>query len=183
MNTGHHTHGFIRNCRPVLIGIAALGLILNACGIGERKSITVGILCELSYLETVVDGFRAGMADFGYEEGRNVTYLYGGLTGSEAGVIDAEVERILNRKVDLLFTTGNMATRRASIAISGTDIPLVFGAAANPVGEKLVESLSRPGGNLTGVQVGVEVPNGQRRSGDGGHQTKAALGGRASPDG
>jgi putative ABC transport system substrate-binding protein len=69
-------------------------------------------------------------------------------------VLDLGIEGLLTQKVDLLFTIGNPATRRAWQAGAGTDIPLVFA----PVEAGVVESIHRPGGNMTGVQSGDAIP-------------------------
>ena len=61
---------------------------------------------------------------------------------------------IVTRNVDVIVTTGSPATRAAKEA---TDtIPIVFGSAANPVEQKFIASLARPGGNVTGLALLVQ---------------------------
>jgi len=116
------------------------------------------MIAEVAIHAPAIEGFKAGMADLGYVEGRDITYIYDGVTGSDPKVINAEIENLLAENIDMLFTVGNTTTFQAERAIEGTDIPVVFGAYSGPVENGLVESIAHPGGNLTGVQVGAEIP-------------------------
>jgi putative ABC transport system substrate-binding protein len=53
---------------------------------------------------------------------------------------------------------GTLPTRMAKQAVEGTNVPVVFGPVINPVQEGLVQSVTRPGGNVTGVQNGTTIP-------------------------
>lgn len=153
-----HMPSVIRCGLAVLIVIAAFGVFFSACGGNDQKHFTIGIAAEVVLHEPVIDGFKKGMAAFHYVEGENITYIYDGATGPDAGAMDDEIKKLLAQKVDMLFATSNLAALRSKLAVNGTDIPVVFGAVSNPVGEGIVDSLSHPGGNVTGIQVGLEVP-------------------------
>lgn len=143
----------------ILVGGVVFSLLLTACNGAAKKTFTVGMIAEVSIHAPAIDGFKAGMADLGYVEGENITYIYNGvMAASTPEVIDAEIKAMLESKVDMLFVTGNVAAVRVKLAVDGTDTPVVFGAITNPVGEGLVNSITLPGGNLTGVQVGPEIP-------------------------
>jgi putative ABC transport system substrate-binding protein len=73
-------------------------------------------------------------------------------------VIEREIESLLAQDVDMLFTAGSAITLKARRAVSGKAIPVVFAAVASPVERGVVDSIPQPGGDLTGVQVGLEIP-------------------------
>src|SRR5262249_9738019 len=104
------------------------------------------------------DSFKAGMTELGYIEGKNVTYIYHGASKPEAQVIASEVRRLIDQKVDLLFTIGNLSTIEANRAVQGTTLPVVFAPVVNPVGTGVVASLAHPGGNVTGIQAIDNTP-------------------------
>jgi putative ABC transport system substrate-binding protein len=99
----------------------------------------------------MLTGFKAQMATLGYVEGHNVTYIYHGLLENDPEVLGGEVKRLADQKVDLLLTLGTPPTLAAKRA--GTGVPMVFASVMNPVKQGIAESVSHPGGNMTGVQV------------------------------
>jgi putative ABC transport system substrate-binding protein len=144
---------------PILIVLSIIAsLMLTACGgITQDKTFTIGVVAEVSVHTPAIEGFKAGMAELDYVEGENVAYIYNGVTGPKPEAIDAEIKNLLAQKVDLLFVLGSTAVQ-AKQAVEGTDIPVVFGALGEPVERGVVASIHRPGGNVTGVQVGMEIP-------------------------
>lgn len=148
-----------RNWQIVLFSMIIISLLLAACGGGTKpQTYTVGIIVTAPVHTPLVDGFKAGMAEAGYVEGENINYIYNGIIESDAQVIDAEIENLLAQKVDLLFMAGDLPTLRAKEAVDGTDMPVIAGAVVNPVEQGMVESISHPGGNVTGIRVGLEAP-------------------------
>ena len=91
--------------------------------------------------------FRQGLGDSGYVEGHNVAMEYRWAEG-HYDRLPALAADLVGRKVDLIVTGGPPATLAAKGASSAIPIVLTGG---DPVGEGLVASLARPGGNLTGV--------------------------------
>lgn len=93
---------------------------------------------------------RQALQQFGYVEGRNVTYLGRSAEGriERLPKVAAELAAL---GVDLILTTGSEATRAAKQAT--TTIPIVFLGPSYPVEEGLVASFARPGGNITGITV------------------------------
>jgi len=153
-----------RNSRTIfatfVTALVAASFLLTACGVigAQPKTYTIGVVNYVPTLETVVEGFKAGMAELGYVEGQNVTYIYHGVLQNDPQVIGAEVQALMDAKVDMFFTVGTPTTLAAKTAVEGTNIPVVFAPVVNPVGEGAVASLSRPGGNVTGVQSVNNAP-------------------------
>jgi putative ABC transport system substrate-binding protein len=131
----------------LLVGIGVYFLLLPE---KEEKVYRVGILSGLEYIAEAADGFKGGMAELGYLEGENIIY---DLQRTDFDM--AEYRRILNKfvedKVDLIFVFPTEASQEAKAATQGTNIPVVF-SVANIEDTDLVESIPKPGGNITGVR-------------------------------
>jgi putative ABC transport system substrate-binding protein len=95
--------------------------------------------------------FEKRMAELGYEQGRNLTIEYIQSPGFEA--YDAVFRELVARKVDILVVAGNEPALRSARAAGGAT-PIAFIAVDfDPVEKGFVTSLSRPGGNMTGIFV------------------------------
>lgn len=91
------------------------------------------------------------MRDLGWMEGQNVGFEP--RCSDDADQLPVFAADLVRRKVDLIFTGGTGATRAAKQAT--TDIPIVFFVGGDPVKRDLVDSMSRPGANLTGFALGI----------------------------
>jgi putative tryptophan/tyrosine transport system substrate-binding protein len=94
--------------------------------------------------------FVRGMRDLGYVEGRNIVYEFRHY-GDDVESIPSLISDLLRAKVDVIAAGGNAAIRAAQIATQS--IPIVMGAASDPLGVGLIASLARPGGNTTGLSA------------------------------
>src|SRR5204862_2471933 len=94
-------------------------------------------------------GFRRGLSEAGYVEGRDVAieYRWG---NDEYGRLPELAEDLVRRRVSVIVVLGSGQTTSVDKAATRL-IPIVFGAATDPVQEGLVASLNRPGGNVTGI--------------------------------
>jgi putative ABC transport system substrate-binding protein len=92
--------------------------------------------------------FRQGLKDLGYVEGKSILFEVRYAEGKR-DLIPAFVAELVQRKVDVL-ATGNFTAIRAARQATKT-IPIVMVTNADPVATKLIESLARPGGNITGL--------------------------------
>jgi putative tryptophan/tyrosine transport system substrate-binding protein len=98
--------------------------------------------------EFMVDGLRKGLSEAGFVEGRNLTIEYAWTEGRSER-LSALAAELVHRNVHVLVSSALNATYAAKAATS--TIPVVFAVNNDPVATKLVTSVNRPGGNLTGV--------------------------------
>ena len=134
----------------ILIFLLLTGLLLTACGgTAQAKTYTIGIVNLSANLEMVVDAFKEGMAELGYVEGENVSYIYEGPV--DVDKLDAVAQGLVEADVDLILAITTPATQAAQRATAGADIPVVFIPVTDPVGAGIVDSLTQPGGNTTGI--------------------------------
>jgi putative tryptophan/tyrosine transport system substrate-binding protein len=135
----------------LLVGGAAAVWPL-AAGAQQQRVWRIGFLSgksEPSSLATTVYGeFLNGMNDFGYTEGRDFTMEWRFVAGDFSRLPGMAAD-LVARQVDVIiagFTGAALAAKKAT-----SSIPIILGYAADPVGSGLVESLARPGGNVTGL--------------------------------
>jgi ABC-type uncharacterized transport system substrate-binding protein len=91
---------------------------------------------------------RQALAELGYVEGKNVTYV-GRWAESMRERLPALAVELVDLKVDVIVTVTSGAARAARNASSAT--PIVMALSTDPVGQGLIASLARPGGNVTGM--------------------------------
>jgi len=109
--------------------------------------------------EPSVQAFRQGLRDLGYIEGKNILVEY----RSAEGKLDrapALVAELVQLKVDVLVTAFLPGIRAAKEATK--TIPIVFVTGVDPVATGIVDSLARPGGNITGLTTLARELSGKR---------------------
>jgi putative ABC transport system substrate-binding protein len=136
-----------RNFIALLGGAAAWPL---AAGAQQGRLPVVGVLRPSAKdAEPFVEPFRRYMKAIGWEEGRNIRFLFAWMEGrnERAPLLAGD---FVAQNVDLIVTFGDPAIRAAQRATQ--TIPIV-GMTDDMVGSGLVASLARPGGNTTGVSI------------------------------
>jgi putative tryptophan/tyrosine transport system substrate-binding protein len=102
--------------------------------------------------------FLAGLAETGYVEGRNFVLEF--WLAEDNGRLPAVAANLVRRRVAMIFAASPPAAVAAKSATAA--IPIVFVTGSDPVEEGLVASLSRPGGNITGVTLLTQELIGKR---------------------
>ncbi len=115
----------------------------------QPPAATIGLLAVANLTDWANDAIRAGLAEAGYAEGRNLTII--------SRSAEAHFERLPELAADLvsshvaaILATGSPVPARAAKAAT-TTIPIVFAYGGDPVVDGLVKSLNQPGGNVTGA--------------------------------
>ena len=132
-------------------------LALTATRLGAQPK---PALKRVGMLETVAIGannanlaeFHKGMRELGHEEGKTYLVLYRSAEG-RAERFPALAEELARQKIDVFLTRGTPATIAARDIQNS--IPIVAAAVADPIDAKLVVSLEKPGGRVTGLTSSV----------------------------
>jgi putative tryptophan/tyrosine transport system substrate-binding protein len=106
------------------------------------------IMADAAGADARVDAFQQGLREHGYIEQKNLTIDYRYADGKEERLQKILAELIAS-KVEIIVTDGTAVTRAAKSATKTT--PIVMASDGDPVGNKFVTSLARPGGNITGL--------------------------------
>jgi putative tryptophan/tyrosine transport system substrate-binding protein len=96
-----------------------------------------------------VSAFMQGLKDTGFIEGQNIA-IQAHWANNQYDRLPAMAAELVRARVALIFATGNNLPTRAAKNATST-IPIVFSMGADPVRLGIVDGLSRPGGNITGV--------------------------------
>jgi ABC-type uncharacterized transport system substrate-binding protein len=148
----------------VVVGALALFLLAMPLAVRAqqpRKVSRIGLLSSFSPSDATLwhQALRQGLRDLGWVEGKNISieYRYAGGKHDRLRDLAADLVRL---KVDIIVTAVTSDAVAAKTATSV--IPIVMASAGDPVATGLVESLARPGGNITGLSQMVPELVGKR---------------------
>ncbi len=116
------------------------------------RGYVVGIVGLTDVDASTLAGFKQGMAERGYVEGQNISYLNPGAAVT-IDKLDAIAQSHVANNVDLIFVSSTPATLAVKRATQNARIPVVFAPVNDPVDTGIVASLKRPGGNITGIKL------------------------------
>lgn len=133
-------------------------MLLTACRQVSDKSgqsVKVGIVqyAEHPALDAARQGFMQALADGGYKEGKNLKLTKKNAQGDQSN-LQTMVEQLAGKN-DLHFAIATPAAQ--ALLNADPDTPTVFTAVTDPVSAKLVKSLAKPGGNITGTLDATDV--------------------------
>ena len=146
--------------KVLLLGLSAL-LPLPRALAQQPRVWRVGVLetTSMSLNAANFDAFRKGLNALGYTEGRNLVFDYRSAEGRGERFPQLANE-LVKSGVDVIVTRGTPALLAASKAT--TTIPIVMAAIGEAPGHKIVATLARPGGNVTGLSAFVTELTGKR---------------------
>ena len=149
--------------RAALPAIFALVVLLAVAVIAEAqqpKNVPrIGYLRAERAPEVDIEGFRQGLREHGYVEGKNIVVEYRWANGNEER-LRSLVSELIGLKVNLIVTSAPAATQAAKEATTTT--PIVMVLVADPVAFGFVNGLARPGGNITGFAFLLPEISGKR---------------------
>jgi len=97
-----------------------------------------------------IEALRKGLADLGYVEGQNIGIEYRYADGKR-NLLSTAASELVQRQVDVIVTGSTPGVEAAKNATN--TIPIIFATIGDPVRSGLIESLARPGGNITGLTI------------------------------
>jgi len=136
--------------------LALLALLFAVCGSSKAQQPTkmprIGYLTgtSLSANSARTDAFRQGLRELGYVEGKNILIEWRSAEG-KADRLSALAAELVRLKVDIIISGGPTSNRAAKQET--VTLPIVMAYDNDPVGNKFVASLARPGGNITGLST------------------------------
>jgi putative tryptophan/tyrosine transport system substrate-binding protein len=150
------------NRRQVIAAFGGAAVWPVAARAQQRRLPVVGYLHAISVeaLPSQKKAFVGGLAEMGFVEGRDIVVEYRSADG-QYDRLPALAADLVQRQVDVIACGGGSTTALVAKASTRT-IPLVVLSGSDPIRLGLVESLSRPGGNITGVSQIVTALDGKR---------------------
>jgi putative ABC transport system substrate-binding protein len=136
--------------RAVLAATLALALAsaMHTAGAAEQVFVAVTAIVDHPALEACRDGIRDELKAAGYEDGKNLKFVYESAKGSTSNAIQI-AQKFVGQKPDVIVA---ISTPSAQAVVAATqDIPVVFTAVTDPVGARVINDRNQPGGNVTGV--------------------------------
>jgi ABC-type uncharacterized transport system substrate-binding protein len=151
-NTGNRE---VKMTKPLIIfWLLATFLLINVSSVKAQQPKKVALIGYLSSVDpatesTRAEAIRAALRELGYLEGQNIAieYRYGAEKRDRLPELAAELVRL---KVDIIVIAGAGRWIRAVMNATKTILIVMTGGGADPVKAGYVESLARPGGNVTG---------------------------------
>jgi putative ABC transport system substrate-binding protein len=132
----------------ILVAVVLLVVAVITEAQQPKKVPRIGYLAASSSGENNEEAFRQGLRELGYVEERNIVIEWRFAQG-KPDQVPRNAAELVRLKVDVIVTGGAEDTNAAKAATSS--IPIVMTNETDPVGTGLVASLSRPGGNITGL--------------------------------
>ncbi|MBB1483715.1 ABC transporter substrate-binding protein [Tessaracoccus sp. MC1865] len=138
--------------RRVLAGAAVAALLLTGCGAQQSApdEVSIGGVTIVSHpsLDLIWEGVKEGLAEAGYVEGENLTLEFQNPQGDQATLTNI-ANTYAASKHDLFVAIATPPAQAMAQVIQ--DRPIVFASVTDPVAAGLVDSMEKPGGNVTGT--------------------------------
>lgn len=147
-----HMHKSIKSRQRMVIlsSLLVFLIFLSGCAGKKSKAYHVGILSGSATFNDIADGFITKMTELDYINGRNIFYDYQ-KTDFDMTAYKSTIKKFCADRVNLIFVFPTEPALVAKKATQGSNIPIVF-AMSGIEGNNLVDSVSCPGDNITGVR-------------------------------
>jgi putative ABC transport system substrate-binding protein len=152
--------GFALSAMLFALGATLSALCSSAHGQQPTNIPRIGYMHSGAKPDVTDEAFQQGLRDLGYLEGKNILLEYRYAEGKAERFPDLAAELVRSR-VDIIVAVNEVGARAAKNATKTIPIIMVS-VGPNPVGVGLVESLARPGGNLTGLTLMAVELTGKR---------------------
>lgn len=144
-----------RSISFLLVSLIIIMTIFSfSCGAPTKKEkiyhIGITQLMTNPGIDSIRVGFLYEMAKLGYKDNVNIKYTLENSQGDNA-VAQSIAKKFVNDSCDMIFAITTPTAQVCAKEIKGTKIPMVFGAVTDPISAGLVNSLEKPGGNITGT--------------------------------
>lgn len=128
--------------------VLVLMLVMAPSSAEAQRVYRVGALVADDQFIPAVDGFKQRMTELGYVEGKNIVYDFQNSKGDQ-DLLGKLAKTLIQGKPDLIVTSSTTASVPIAKVTAGTDLPVVFLSAGDPL--RLVKSYASSGNNLTGI--------------------------------
>lgn len=137
--------------RVVALVVAALLPAVPSLGQQSTRIPRIGFVMPGSAEASVrlIDAFRQGLQELGYVEGQNITIEFRWQPADRPDLLPGIVSELVRSKPDILV--GPTTPQALALKQPTNTIPIVMVVPSDPVSTGLVDSLARPGGNVTGL--------------------------------
>ncbi|OGQ77911.1 MAG: hypothetical protein A3G40_10980 [Deltaproteobacteria bacterium RIFCSPLOWO2_12_FULL_57_22] len=137
--------------RPGLFFALPVLLLFTSSPLALAQSVyRIGALVADDQFVPAFEGFKKRMAELAYIEGKNIRYEFYNAKGSREA-LKRLAQKLVQDKPDLIVTSSTTATAPMAKAIQGTNLPVVFLSAGNPLA--FVKSYVSSGNNLAGIST------------------------------
>lgn len=133
---------------------AAMLVTMSGCGsdnsTADKDAKKIGVIqyAEHPALDASYEGFKEGLKQEGFEDGKNVVFDFQSAQGELANC-QTIADKLVNDKNDLIYAIATPSAQ--AVAKTTKDIPIVLSAVTDPKSSSLVDSNEKPGGNVTGT--------------------------------
>ena len=134
--------------KKLISALLGLWVLAGHDPVEAQKVYRIGSLVATDQFIPAFNGFKKKMAELGYVEGRNITYEFHNANG-ERDALKAMAEKLVRDKHDVIVTSSTTATAPVARASAGTNVPVVFLSAGNPL--EFIKSYASSGNNITGI--------------------------------
>jgi putative ABC transport system substrate-binding protein len=134
--------------KTILAAVLAVAALMQSPFVLAEKTVAITQIVEHPALDAVRKGVKDELAARGYEAGKNLKWIYESAQGN--GATAAQIaKKFAGEQPDVIVAIATPSAQ--TVAAAARNTPIVFSAVTDPLGAKLVQSLDKPGKNITGV--------------------------------